>query len=132
MTESIGIKKTINLDFGSAILKVKEAFKANGFGAITEIDIKKTLKEKINADFKKYTILGMCNPKTAMDVLDMSDETGLLLPCNVCIYEDKEGNIIVNAVNPAALLSLAADTDGSLKRISLEIKKIIEKAVADI
>ncbi|MHB1681051.1 MAG: DUF302 domain-containing protein [bacterium] len=130
MTENISIKKTVNLDFNDAVLRVKEVFKANGFGAITEIDVKKTLKEKINADFKKYIILGMCNPKVAMDALNMNDEIGLLLPCNVCIYEDKNNNIIVNAINPAALLNLI--NVENLKEKSLEIKKIIEKSINEI
>jgi len=111
-------------------LRVKEIFKANGFGAITEIDVKKTLKEKINADFKKYIILGMCNPKVAMEALNINDEIGLLLPCNVCIYEDKNGNIIVNAINPAALLNLI--NVENLKEKSLEIKKMIEKSINEI
>ncbi|MHB1646613.1 MAG: DUF302 domain-containing protein [bacterium] len=130
MTENISIKKTVNLDFNDAVLRVKEIFKANGFGAITEIDVKKTLKEKINADFKKYIILGMCNPKVAMEALNMNDEIGLLLPCNVCIYEDKNGNIIVNAINPAALLNLI--NVENLKEKSLEIKKMIEKSINEI
>ncbi|MHB1664467.1 MAG: DUF302 domain-containing protein [bacterium] len=130
MTENISIKKTVNLDFNDAVLRVKEIFKANGFGAITEIDVKKTLKEKINADFKKYIILGMCNPKVAMEALNMNDEIGLLLPCNVCIYEDKNGSIIVNAINPAALLNLI--NVENLKEKSLEIKKIIEKSINEI
>ncbi len=130
MTENISIKKTMNLDFNDAVLRVKEIFKANGFGAITEIDVKKTLKEKINADFKKYIILGMCNPKVAMEALNINDEIGLLLPCNVCIYEDKNGNIIVNAINPAALLNLI--NVENLKEKSLEIKKMIEKSINEI
>jgi uncharacterized protein (DUF302 family) len=130
MTENISIKKTVNLDFNDAVLRVKEIFKANGFGAITEIDVKKTLKEKINADFKKYIILGMCNPKVAMEALNINDEIGLLLPCNVCIYEDKNGNIIVNAINPAALLNLI--NVENLKEKSLEIKKMIEKSINEI
>jgi uncharacterized protein (DUF302 family) len=130
MTENISIKKTVNLDFNDAVLRVKEIFKSNGFGAITEIDVKKTLKEKINADFKKYVILGMCNPKVAMEALNLNDEIGLLLPCNVCIYEDKNGKIIINAINPAVLLNLI--NVENLKEKSLEIKKMIEKSINEI
>ncbi len=127
MNEKLGISKKLNLSFEETIARVKEVFKANGFGSITEIDIKKALKEKLNSDFKKYTILGMCNPKTAMDLLIASDDVGLLLPCNVCIYEDKTGSTTVNAVNPVVLLGISAIDDIEAK--AAPIKEIIQKAV---
>lgn len=127
MSENLGIKKKSGMTFEETVDRTKEVFKSAGFGAITEIDVKKVLKEKIDADFKKYTILGMCNPKIAMEALIASDEIGLLLPCNVCVYEDKNGDVLVNAVNPVVLLGIAnaKGFDESAK----QIKDIIQKAM---
>ena len=130
MNEKLGISKQLNLSFEETIGRVREVFKSNGFGSITEIDVKRVLKEKLNSDFKKYTILGMCNPKIVTELLAASDDIGLLLPCNVCIYEDKTGSTTVNAVNPKTLLGIAGLD--SLEENAAHIKELIQKAVEQL
>ncbi|HEC24768.1 MAG TPA: DUF302 domain-containing protein [bacterium] len=125
MALNLGISRTVKLDFDDAVARVKEVFKENGFGAITEMDVKKILKEKIGADFKKYTILGMCNPKIAMEAISVSDDIGLLLPCNVCVYENKNGEIVVSAINPETLLGLV-DIKEMNEKASIVKEKIIK------
>ena len=93
------ITTTVALDFESAIEKVTEELKKEGFGIITTIDVKNTLKEKIDVDFRKYTILGACNPVYAHKALSMDDKIGTLLPCNVILQETETGTE-VSAINP--------------------------------
>lgn len=130
MNEKLGISKKLNLPFEEAVERTKEVFKSNGFGSVTEINVKKILKEKLDYDFKKYIILGMCNPKIALESLNASDDIGLLLPCNVCIYENKNGETIVNAVNPETLLGITG-IDG-LEENAAIIKGLIQKAVDEL
>lgn len=125
MALDLGISKIVKLDFDDAVTRVKEVFKENGFGAVTEMDVKKILKEKIGADFKKYTILGMCNPKIAMEAISVSDDIGLLLPCNVCVYENKNGETVVSAINPETLLGLV-DIKEMNEKASIVKEKIIK------
>ena len=88
-------------DFAAAVARVREALKAEGFGVITEIDIQKTLKEKIGADFRPYLILGACNPALAHEALQLEDKVGTMLPCNVVVQQTGEG-IEVAAIDPVA------------------------------
>ena len=88
-------------DFAAAATRVREALKAEGFGVITEIDIQKTLKEKIGADFRPYLILGACNPALAHEALQLEDKVGTMLPCNVVVQQTGEG-IEVAAIDPVA------------------------------
>ena len=90
-----GFGKEVNLSFEEAIPRVKEELKKEGFGVLTEIDVKKVLKEKLNVDFKKYQILGACNPPFAYQTLQAEEEIGLLLPCNVIIYENNKAHLVV-------------------------------------
>lgn len=130
MAQNLGISKVVKLDFDKGVARVKEVFKANGFGAVTEIDVKKILKEKIDANFKQYAILGMCNPKIAMEALNASDDIGLLLPCNVCVYENKNGEIVVNAIDPEVLLGLV-NIPGMAEKASI-VKGLIKKSIDEI
>lgn len=130
MELNLSISKVVAMDFNDAIIRTKEVFKANGFGAATEMDVKKILKEKIGADFKKYVILGMCNPKIAMEALNASDNIGLLLPCNVCIYENKNGETVINAINPETLLGLV--NIEKLAEKAATIKGMIQKSIDEI
>ncbi|MBK7379454.1 MAG: DUF302 domain-containing protein [Ignavibacteriales bacterium] len=97
-----GFSKITNYNFELAVEKVTEELKREGFGVLTSIDVKETLKKKINVDFKNYTILGACNPSLAHKALQVEEELGLLLPCNVIIYE-KDGNSIVSIFNPMVM-----------------------------
>lgn len=95
----------IPLTYEEAVPKVKEAFKAQGFGTLTEIDVRATLKEKIDRDIEPYVILGTCNPQLASKALDVEREIGLLLPCNVVVTE-RGGKTLVQALDPQVMVSV--------------------------
>ena len=104
----LGFKSTLKLPYETALEKVTEALKAEGFGVLTSIDVKDTMKKKLNADFPKYAILGACNPPLAHKALTAWPEVGLLLPCNVIVYE--EGNaIVVNIIDPMSMTHFIQD-----------------------
>jgi len=115
-----------NVGFDDAVRRTTEALKTEGFGVLTTIDVKDTLKKKLNVDFRRYTILGACNPPNAFKALTAELAVGLLLPCNVCVFEgDKPGETVVQAVKPAAMFEVVknpaldpvvAEIDGKLQR----------------
>lgn len=113
--------------FDEAVDKIKEALKEQGFGVLTEIDAKKVLKEKLDLDRRPYKILGACNPNFAHQALDMEPEIGVLLPCNILVYEKENGEIMVSAMNPEAALSLVGNPD--IEEIAKEVRKRIEMAL---
>lgn len=108
MTTELGLRVKLNLPYDQAVQKTTEALKAEGFGVLTEIDVKATLKQKLNADFRRYVILGACNPPLAHRALTANLEVGLLLPCNVTVYEE-DGGAVVTAVDPVAMLGALKD-----------------------
>jgi len=109
MTTDIGIRRTVDLPYEQAVEKTTAALKAEGFGVLTRIDIQATLKEKLNADFRRYVILGACNPALAHRALSANLDVGLMLPCNVTVYEEGTGSV-VTAADPIEMLgSLKAD-----------------------
>jgi uncharacterized protein (DUF302 family) len=112
--------KTINCSFDNAVQKVTEALKTEGFGILTEIDIKATLKTKLDVDFYNYKILGACNPPYAYKALLTEDKIGTMLPCNVIVQEKVPGKVEVSAVDPAAsMLSIEND---ELREIATDIR----------
>jgi len=117
-----GFSKTVDLSFEDTINKVTEELKKEGFGILTTIDIKETLKNKIDVDFKKYTILGACNPTLAHKALQAEEEIGLLLPCNVIVYE-KEGKSAVSVFDPS-LMSKVVENE-KLDSIAEEVKEML-------
>ena len=119
--------KIISLDFDSAIEKVTEQLKSEGFGILTEIDVKKTLKEKIDADFKKYKILGACNPPNAFKALSNEPYIGLMLPCNVVVQESENGKTDISAVDPLA--SMQAVNNPQLEEIAGNIRLKLERVI---
>lgn len=120
-----GFSKTTDYNFEQAIDKVTEELKKEGFGVLTSIDVKETLKKKINVDFKKYTILGACNPALAYQALLAEEELGLLLPCNVIVYEknDKtvvsifDPNVMAHLIDNPLMKPVAEEVKNKLKRV---------------
>ena len=121
--------KIVNYTFEDAIAKVTEELKKEGFGVLTEIDVKETLKKKLDVDFRKYKILGACNPSFAYKALQTEENLGVLLPCNVVIQEKADGKVQVSAVNP--MESMQAVKNDALGEVALEVteklKRVLEK-----
>ncbi|NQU57600.1 MAG: DUF302 domain-containing protein [Rhodospirillales bacterium] len=118
--------KTINADFDDAIEKTTAALKEKGFGVLTTIDVKKTLKEKIDADFRPYTILGACNPNYAFQALQSESKIGTMLPCNV-IVEATENGVEVSAVDPMA--SMQAIDNPALAKIATTVQGLLKEVI---
>jgi len=124
-----GFSKTIDLGFDEAISKVTDELKKEGFGVLTTIDVKDTLKKKINVDFKKYTILGACNPPIALRALQTEEELGLLLPCNVIVYE-KDNQTTVSFFDPMIMTKLIDNK--KMEPIAKEVKEKLQRVFAGI
>jgi len=122
--------KTISGTFDDAIQKVTGALKAEGFGILTEIDIKATLKKKLDVDFYNYKILGACNPPFAYKALLAEDKIGTMLPCNIIVQEKTAGHIEVSAVDPAA--SMQAIENKALNEIASEIRAMLQKVIEQL
>lgn len=104
MTDQISFQVKLALPFAVALTKVTEGLKAEGFGVLTEINVKETLKEKLNLDIRPYAILGTCNPSLAHQALTANPLVGLMLPCNVTVEETEDGSSLVNFVNPKMMM----------------------------
>ena len=124
-----GFSKTIDLGFDEAINKVTDELKKEGFGVLTTIDVKDTLKKKINVDFKKYTILGACNPPIAHRALQAEEELGLLLPCNVIVYE-KDNKTTVSFFDPMIMTKLI--NNKKMEPIAKEVKEKLQRVFAGL
>lgn len=98
--ESHGLRRELQSSFDEALARVAEALKGEGFGVLTEIDVRETLKKKLGVDFRRYRILGACNPPFAHEALQAEIEAGLSMPCNVVVYESDAGKTVVIAVDP--------------------------------
>jgi len=120
--------KTLNLSFDEAIERVTEALKEEGFGVLTEIDVKATLKKKLDLDFRNYRILGACNPPFAHKALMAEPRIGLMLPCNVIVQENEDGTVEVAAIDPVAAMSSIENDE--LVPIAGEVRARLEKVVA--
>ena len=106
-----GISKVISLGYDEALERVAEELKKEGFGVLTEIDVKATLKKKLDVDFRPYKILGACNPPFAYEALQSEEQIGLMLPCNIIVYVNEDGETIVSAVNPMASMQAVENKD---------------------
>tara|TARA_R110002049_G_scaffold116099_1_gene268413 strand:+ start:12655 stop:13044 length:390 start_codon:yes stop_codon:yes gene_type:complete len=122
--------KTLNDDFEKVIERVTEELKKEGFGILTEIDVKETLKKKLDIDFKKYRILGACNPPYAHKALEAEDKIGTMLPCNVIVQEINPGTVEVAAVNPMA--SMQAVDNKILAEIASDITDKLEHVIENL
>lgn len=123
-------KRTLNTDFGNAIDLVTKELEKEGFGILTEIDIKETLKKKLNEDFYNYRILGACNPPLAYQALQSEDKIGTMLPCNVIVQEREEGAVEVSAVDPVA--SMSAIDNAELGEIAAEVRGRLRKVIENL
>lgn len=126
----IGFETRLKVSFEEARGKIEEALKAEGFGVLTEIDVSSTLKKKIDVDFRRYTILGACNPKLAHKALSSKLDVGLLLPCNVTMYEDGD-EVVVTAVDPNAMMIVFKD-DETLKEVASEAEAKLKRAIESL
>lgn len=124
-----GFSKTVDLPFEQTIERVTEELKKEGFGVLTTIDVKETLKKKIDVDFKKYTILGACNPPIAHKALQTEEELGLLLPCNVIVYE-KDDKTIVSMFDPMLMTDIIKNEQ--MEPIAKEVKEKLQRVLAEI
>ena len=124
------ISKKVDMSFEDAIQRVTEKLKDEGFGVLTEIDVKETLKKKLDVDFKKYRILGACNPNFAHQALLKEDKIGTMLPCNVIVEEHEDGKVEVSAVNPMA--SMHAVENEELHAIADKVQASLAKVIESV
>tara|TARA_R110002126_G_scaffold169359_8_gene318322 strand:- start:6994 stop:7380 length:387 start_codon:yes stop_codon:yes gene_type:complete len=122
--------KIVDRTYEQAITEVTKLLKEEGFGVLTEIDVKETLKKKLDVDFKKYKILGACNPNFAHLALQAEDKIGVMLPCNVIVEEHEDGTVEVSAVDPVA--SMQAVSNDSLKPIAEQVRANLKKVIAKL
>ncbi len=122
---TIGTRITLQLPYEQAIEKVTAALKAQGFGILTEIDVKATLKKKLEVDFQRYVILGACNPPLAYRALSADLDVGLLLPCNVTVYEKSPNESIVGLIDPLSMLGVLPKPE--LQPIAQEARARLER-----
>ena len=122
--------KTLNIPFDEAVERVTQELKKEGFGILTDIDVKATLKKKLNVEFKKYRILGACNPPFAYRALQKEDKIGTMLPCNVIVQEHREGSVEVSAIDPVA--SMQAIHNPELHDIAKEIQAKLKAVIGSL
>lgn len=123
------INKTVSGDFDETIQRVTDLLKNEGFGVLTEIDVDKVLKQKLDVDVDRYKILGACNPNFAYKALQNENKVGTMLPCNVILRETSDNNIEVAAVDPLA--SMLAIDNPSLKEIAVDVREKLSRVIRD-
>lgn len=122
--------KTLNMGFADAVRRATEALSEEGFGIITEIDVKQTMKKKLNAEFRDYRILGACNPVLAYEALQIEDKVGAMLPCNVVVQDLGDGRTEVAAIDPVA--SMQAIDNPRLQAAAEQVRAKLKKVVANL
>lgn len=122
--------KTVQYSFDETLVKVAEELKKEGFGVLTEIDVKETLKQKLQVDFRRYKILGACSPPYAYKALQTEKNLGVLLPCNVVVQEHEDHSIQVSAINP--MESMQAVNNEALGEIAKEISEKLKKVLENL
>lgn len=122
--------KIMHDDFDTAIEKVTDGLKKEGFGVLTQIDVQDTLKKKLDVDFKKYRILGACNPHFAYEALKAEDKIGAMLPCNIIVQEHENNEVEVSAVDPVA--SMMAVQNEKLNTVAGEVRAKLEKVISNL
>jgi uncharacterized protein (DUF302 family) len=122
--------KTVTRSFDETLAKLTDELKKEGFGILTEIDVKETLKKKLNVDFRRYKILGACNPPLAYQALQAEDKIGILLPCNVIIQEKGDGQVEVSAIDPMETMKVVGNP--KLAAIAEQVQAKLKRVVANI
>ena len=121
------VSRSVSLDFDAAVAKTIDALKAEGFGVLTDIDIAATLKQKLGVEFRKYRILGACNPPLALKALSAEDKIGVMLPCNVIVQERAEGGVELAAIDPRAAMQRVGNP--ALAAVAEEVAERLARAL---
>jgi len=124
------ISRTVSGSFDDVVGRVAEALKSEGFGVLTEIDVRKTLKAKLGVDFRHYTILGACNPALAHRALLAEDKVGVLLPCNVVVQDRDDGKVEISAMDPAAAMSVIDNAE--VGAVARTVREKLARVVAGV
>jgi len=127
---TLGIRKALRATYEDALARVPEALKSEGFGVLTEIDVQNTLKQKLGVDFRRYKILGACNPPLAHSALQAELEIGIMLPCNVVVYEGDDGRAVVLAIDPTRTIASAGNP--KLEELAETVKTKLTRALAHL
>jgi uncharacterized protein (DUF302 family) len=125
----LGMRKQVSGKYDEVLAKIPELLKGEGFGVLTRIDVTATIKEKLGVDFRRYQILGACNPKLAHQALTYEVGLGVMLPCNVAVWEDDAGKVIVSAVDP---LQTIASQDENLEPIARQVREKLSRVLAQL
>ena len=130
MDTPLGLNITLKTDYATALTRVTEALKAEGFGVLTEIDVKETMKKKLGVDFTPYKILGACNPPLAHRALTIAPEVGLLLPCNVIVRQIEAGVSEVSLIDPLGMMAMIHNPE--LEAVAKEARAKLERVAASL
>jgi uncharacterized protein (DUF302 family) len=123
------LKKVTRSTYEDVLARLPDLLKAEGFGVLTEIDVKATMKQKLGADFRKYKILGACNPQLAHRVLSADLEVGAMLPCNVVVYEGDDGHAVVLAIDPMQAIAVA---NPAIRPIAETVRERLERVLGGL
>ena len=125
-----GYKRTVELSFEEVDDRIRSSLEEQGFGVLTEIDVKNTLKKKLDKDFQKYTILGACNPPLAFEALEDEQAIGLLLPCNVVLWENEDSSTTIAAIDADKMMDIVKNNQ--LYSLAKKVNTLLKKAVDNV
>ncbi len=128
--DKFAMRKVLHSGYEEALARLPEALKSEGFGVLTEIDVRDTLKKKLGVDFRRYKILGACNPQLAHQALQTELEIGVMLPCNVIVYEGEDGKAVVTAIDP--MQTMAAHGSPALQQIAATVRERLGRVLGQL